>query len=433
MAYAWHQTKHEGVRYREHPTRKHGVKLDQYFAIRYRVNGKRREEGLGWATQGWTLQRAALELAKLKEAHRTGEGARTLEEKRHLAEAKLQAEAEAKAKEERDNLTFGEVFELHYLPHAEANKGASSIRAEKPLFRLWIKPVIGDKPLKDIAPIPHLEKIKKAMAEAERPRSPRTIAYALAVIRQVFNYARVHGLFAGANPVSNVKKPSEDNRRLRFLSHEEADQLLEALASRSLDIHDMALLSLHCGLRAGEIFRLKWGDVDLVRGIITIKGTHRRAGTRTKSGKTRPAMMTEALKAMFKARENKGPDALIFPPARRPNATETDTKRSKGTGRITQISETFDRTVLALGLNTGVTDPRQKVVFHTLRHTFASWLAEQDVNIYTIKDLMGHGTLAMTERYAHLSPQKLRSAVNILEDGIAKAQAKGRKVVPINE
>jgi hypothetical protein len=88
MAYAWHQTKHEGVRYREHPTRNHGVKADQYFAIRYRVNGKRREEGLGWATQGWTLQRAALELAKLKEAHRTGEGARTLEDGIAKAQAK---------------------------------------------------------------------------------------------------------------------------------------------------------------------------------------------------------------------------------------------------------------------------------------------------------------------------------------------------------
>jgi integrase len=423
MAYAWHQTKHEGVRYREHPTRKHGVKADQYFAIRYRVNGKRREEGLGWATQGWTLQRAALELAKLKEAHRTGEGARTLEEKRQLAEAKLQAEAEAKAKEERDNLTFGEVFELHYLPHAEANKGASSIRAEKPLFRLWIKPVIGDKPLKDIAPI-HLEKIKKKMADAEPPRSPRTIAYALAVVRQVFNYAGVHGIFIGANPVSKVKKPSEDNRRLRFLSHEEAGRLLEALANRSPDIHDMALLSLHCGLRAGEIFRLTWGDVDLERGILTIRGTHRKAGTQTKSGKTRPAMMTNALKSMFAARKRLGPGGLVFPKTK-----SKDRNPARG-GRIVQISETFDRTVQDLEMNKGATDPRQKVVFHTLRHTFASWLAEQDVNIYTIKNLMGHGTLAMTERYAHLSQSKLRSAVNILEDGIAKSRA--RKIVSIN-
>jgi len=65
----------------------------------------------------------------------------------------------------------------------------------------------------------------------------------------------------------------------------------------------------------------------------------------------------------------------------------------------------------SIGLNDGVDDPRQRVVFHTLRHTFASWLAMSGTDIYTIKELMRHKTLTMTMRYAHLIPDAKRRAV----------------------
>jgi integrase len=405
MGTAWKQTKHEGVRYREHPSRKHGVKPDQYFAIRYRVDGKRREEGLGWASAGWTAQKAAQELSKLKEAYRTGTGAVTLAEKRQVAELNRRAEDEARALEERDNQSFGSLFLESYFPIAKKNKAERSWKKEDQCYRLWIAPVLSDKSLKDIAPI-HLERIKKNMADANR--AARSITYCLAVVRQVFNFARDHDLFVGLNPVTKIKKPSEDNRRLRFLTHDEAGRLLDALAVRSPDVRDMALLSLHCGLRAGEIFGLEWGDIDLDRSVITIRGTSKKAGTQTKSGKTRVAIMTNAVLEMLSAKDRQGPNVLVFPSMRG--------------GKINQISDSFERTVLALGLNNGVTDSRQKVVFHTLRHTFASWLVEQGVDLYTVKELMGHGNLSMTERYSHLAPDTLRRAVKTLENGMAKAK-----------
>ena len=75
------------------------------------------------------------------------------------------------------------------------------------------------------------------------------------------------------------------------------------------------------------------------------------------------------------------------------------------------VSNSFDRTVKKLGFNDGVENNAQRVVFHTLRHTFASWLAMQGTPIFTIKELMGHKTLAMTERYAHLIPDHKREAI----------------------
>jgi len=91
-------------------------------------------------------------------------------------------------------------------------------------------------------------------------RSPGSIQYALAVVRQVFNYAIQNRLFDGRNPADKtggVKRPKVDNRRTRFLTKEEAKDLLAELKKRSIDVYDMSLFSLNTGARAGELFNLR--------------------------------------------------------------------------------------------------------------------------------------------------------------------------------
>ncbi len=81
-----------------------------------------------------------------------------------------------------------------------------------------------------------------------------------------------------------------------------------------------------------------------------------------------------------------------------------------------EISKVFPKAVAELGLNDNATDHRDKVVFHTLRHTFASWLAQKGVPLHTLAGLMGHKTTIMTQRYAHLSPEGMKAAAMLIED-----------------
>ena len=400
----WIKTQYPGVRYREHKTRRNGVRKDRYFSVRYKLDGKDREEGLGWASAGWTAEKAAGELAKIKEAQRTGSGLVTLAEKREDAAEKRKAKEEARIAAEKAAVTFRQFFQDIYLPRAKETKGPQSWGREDGLFRKWIEPVIGNKPFNNISPF-LLEKIKKKMIDAEL--SPRSVEYMLATVRQVFNVAALHGTYEGPNPVKKVSKPKKDNRRTRFLSQEEAQDLLEALAKKSLNVHDQALLSLHTGMRFGEIASLSWGCVDFGHGTITILDP--------KNGRTRTAFMTERVRSMLKSRGAGKHSELIFP------------AQGKENEPVGEVSPTFRQAVNDLGLNDEVEDSRQRVVFHTLRHTFASWLVLGGESLWTVKELMGHQTMSMTERYAHLAPDTLRRAVGSLE----KRLGGERKVVSI--
>lgn len=389
----WISSKFKGVRYYEHETRRHGVRRDRYYAIRYQAGGQRHEEGLGWASEGWTEAKAALELTKLKEAAKTGSGPTRMQEKRSLAKAERLAKVQEEERRAKESVTFAGCFLNTYFPQAKIDKSFRSWKREDQFFRLWIQPVIGNIPLMGISPI-HIERIKKNMADAGR--SPRSIQYCLAVIRQVFNHARRLGLYDSEAPTARVKRPSADNRRLRFLTHQEASDLLEAIGNISFEVRDMTLLSLHCGLRAGEIFNLSWGDVDLDRSILTLRDT--------KNTRTRAAFMTADVRAMLIGRPRGQNDDLVFP--------------ARGQGVRQAISKTFGRAVQALGLNEGITDPRQKVCFHTCRHTYASWLIEGGAALFTVKELLGHKSIQMTERYSHLGSNTLQEAVKNMEKGM---------------
>ncbi len=352
----------------------------------FRYKGKLFEEGIGWESGGATLQKFVSIRQGLKTAQKEGTGPVSLKEKRQIATDKKNAKERQLEEERIANVSIQDFFNDTYLPQVEVTKAKKSTDREKQLFKIWIFPVVGILSFKNIK-LHHLEEIVSNMHTVGS--APRSIKYAMAVVRQVFNYANSHGVYEGKSPTANIKVPQQDNRRQKFLSKDDAHRLLVELRKRSLQLHDIALLSLHTGARADEIFSLTWGNIDISRGSIALMDT--------KNRKNRTIFMTAPVKEMLSCRETKERKTLVFP--------------SQKGKKIPQISKSFARAVDKLGLNDGVTDRRDRVVFHTLRHTFASWLVENGENLYTVKELLGHSTLQMTERYAHLGDNTLKKAI----------------------
>jgi integrase len=381
-------TKYPGVRYYEHSERKYRGKPDKYFSIRLRIDGKQREEGLGWASEKMTEQKASEILAELKKAKRTGEGPTSLKDKKEIQREIKLIKAKEKAKHQREKITFNKVWDT-YFPIQKRNVSVDSWRREDSLNRLWISPIIGNMPMKNVSQI-NIQKIKKNMEDAGL--SARSICYAYDVIRQVYNFANRNNLIDFKSPTLGIKKPKKDNKRDRYLTFEEADLLLNELMKNYQEIYEISLISLHCGLRAGEIFSLKWSDINIKNGMITVRDT---------KAANRFPLMTNEIKEIFRHKIKGSPNDLVFP-------SRNDKKRKA-------ISKSFMRTVNKLGLNTGRSDSRDKVVFHTLRHTYASWLVQKGTPIYEVQKLLGHSTIVMTERYSHLAPKNFENSVKIIE------------------
>ena len=393
----WHRTKYPAIRFREHPTRKHGIQADRYYVLTYKFEGKTKTEALGWASEGMTVELALEILAELKVNRRTGAGPQTLAEKKRLIlEAKQaeidrqRAEQERQEAERKANITFLEYFEGHYLPVQKMHKGRDTWIKELQHVMNWISPVIGNVPLKDVCAF-HIERIKKALLDAGR--TPRTIQYVFATFRQTWNHARRAGIVSGDSPTRSVKIPKLDNRRQRNLSPEECDALLEELGKRSVTTYRIALLSLGTGMRFGEIAKLQWQDVDLVRETIAVMDT--------KSGRNRTAYMTGRVKQMLAEMPRGEPDSLVFP--------------GENGQRMREICKAFRHAVEAIGLNKGIDDSRLRCCFHSQRHTFASRLLEADVDLYRVKELLGHQNITTSERYSHVAADRLRSAIKDME------------------
>ncbi len=389
------KTQYPGVRYCEHKTRKHNGKPDRYFTIYYKLNGKLREEGLGWASQDWNAQKACIQLAELKKAQTTGEGCCTLQEKRELAEHVRKAEDQKKAEEQRQQTTFSEISGK-YLEWAQTNK--KSWKDDETRLKLHILPLLGPLPCSRID-LPEVEQLKTKCQN--KKLAPATTVQCLSLVRAVFYFAINQKLFKGTNPVKGVKFPKVDNRRMRFLSREEADSLLKLAASYNMELHDMCLISLHTGMRAGEIITLTWRNIDCQHGLITVKDP--------KNGESRQVFMTGAVKEMLQRRiKQPQVNILVFP---------------SGTGEMrVRFSKIFKRCVDKLKLNDGITDRRERICFHSLRHSCCSYLAMQGVPLLTIKEMIGWKTLSQAARYAHLNENHVRQAVNQLEQYLSEKE-----------
>ena len=348
------------------------------FQYRFQLGGRRRELSLG----SYPSNKLKTLLANYAEA------VKSVDNNIDPLTARAQEEEERRQEEE-SNITFGEYFTKYYLPLQE-RRGKKSVNRERGIFNNHLIPIIGKLKFQEIKPF-HLERIK--YDAHKRGLSPRSANYHLDVIRQAWNQAVIDGKTDLVHPVAKVKKNKIDNKRVRYLTLDEERQLLSTLSERSQKEYELAVMSLDTGARWGELAALSWENVDLEAGRIIFADT--------KSGRSRPAYLTERAKIILTQRQKTAKSTYAFP--------TTDGRK------MAYQSDVFSKAVKDLGLNQGITDRRRKVTFHSLRHTFASRLVMAGVDLYTVKELLGHQSIQMTERYAHLAPGKMRAAIKNLE------------------
>jgi integrase len=200
------------------------------------------------------------------------------------------------------------------------------------------------------------------------------------------------------NPATLVKAKPEHNERVRFLSAEEETKLLAVLRANWPEHIPAFLLSIHSGMRAGEQFQLKWRDVSLDRRIISLP--------KTKTGKARHIPLNAiALKTL---QERKQAQDVFETSQRSKVAGHTDLVYVFRDGGDPQHN--YRR-----WFNEALAEAKIKdYSWHCNRHTFASRLVMAGVDLRTVAELMGHSSIQMTMRYAHLAPQHNRAAVDRL-------------------
>ncbi len=279
---------------------------------------------------------------------------------------------------------------IHDLPVSDLSSGLlSNLKAE-----LLATPT-GNTKLKKVAGQPNVKTRKR------KTLAGQTVNNIFSFMRSAINRAIATGTWSGVNPLSTKggtwKMVKANNERLRFLTREEARALLEDLELRHPQLHDMALLSLRTGLRPTEIFKLRGQDVDAnASGLYIIQ----------KGGKRVFVRVPEDMIRMLQTYRRK-PAEPIFQQPRKKTAFD-------------KTPACFQTAVRKLNLAPENGDSLYAVTLHTMRHTFASWLAQSGkVSLMELQKLMRHKNITMTMRYAHLFPGQESETLSIIGEMLA--------------
>ena len=300
----WIKSSFKGIRFHKHKKRRHGVKYDRYFRGSYQVGGTRKAINFGWASEGWSESIAWEKINFYRMNAKTGSGPTSLKIEREIKEGEKAKEKNIKVKRNKTNLTLNDFFNSIYYPQIQKEKKLKTHLREESLFRLWIDTNIGHLPFKEITKS-NIENIFYGIVDSGK--SIRSAEYALTTLKQIWREAKEAGYAPDMPALSKTlkKKISQNNNaRIRFLSHDEANTLLEELRERSQDLYEKTLISLHCGLRAKEIFTLTWSQIDLAHGIFNIIDS---------KGKDRSVHMSEQVKEIMLLKTKRNPDELIYP------------------------------------------------------------------------------------------------------------------------
>lgn len=282
--------------------------------------------------------------------------------------------------------TFKEMMDRYMSEHSIPKK-ASSERDRSSLSHLH--PFFGSRPISEISPKLIYEYKNRRRSEGA---SCCTINRELALMKHAFNMAVREWEWITANPVIKVSMEKEPPSRDRWLTCEEEEVLLSVSPQW---LKEIITFAIETGCRRGEILSLTWNDVDIFKKVVTIFA--KKTGDRRTIPLTAKAfdILKSKEKARTKRRSIKREDFVFTHPG------------------MQKVNFHTLRWAFEKALKKALVEDFR---FHDLRHTFASRLAQQGVDPYTIQKLMGHKTFTTTARYSHHCAESLRSGIKALED-----------------
>ena len=268
------------------------------------------------------------------------------------------------------------------------------LRDQQEMQLLWWKKEIGYKILADVSSPLIAEcrdKLLRGMTNRGTKRSPATVVRYLSALSHAFTVAVNEWEWLEHSPTTKIKKPTEPRGRVRFLDQSERERLLKACQeSDNPLLYPVVVLAITTGMRQGEISNIKWKDVDFEREMITLH--------ETKNGERRVAPLVglsrDLLHELSKVRRID--NFYVFP--------------SKTSANPANLRKSWMTAIK----NAGIEDFH----FHDLRHTAASYLAMNGATLAEIAEVLGHKTLAMVKRYAHMSDAHTAGVVKRMSEKI---------------
>ncbi len=289
-------------------------------------------------------------------------------------------------KEEKPAPTLVE-FEKEFISnYAEANNKKSEVETKKGVIKNHLVPAFGTKRLDQIS-ARDIEAFKGL--KLRQGSSAKTVNNMLTILRKMLSVAQEWEVIPFVPKVKWLRVPPN---KFDFLTFEEADRLIGAADG---EWRAMIMLASKTGLRQGELLALTWDDVDLVKGLLVdSRNLSRGEITTPKNGKTREIPLGDDVLASLKRQRHLRGDLVFCKP--------DGSMLTKG-----ECKHPLWRACKRAGL--------RRIGWHVLRHTFASHLVMRGAPMKAVQELMGHSTMEMTMRYAHLSPDVRKDAVRLLD------------------
>ena len=253
----------------------------------------------------------------------------------------------------------------------------------------WWEEQIGDVRLSDLSTSLISEKrdlLSRTITNRKKQMSPARVNRYMAALSTALNTAIREWEWMDDNPMRKISKLKEPRGRVRYLSDEERERLLDACKySANTNLYLVVVLALSTGARQQEIWDLRWSNVNLIKGLITF--------SETKNDEFRSVPLKgHPLKLLLEHSRIRREDSDIVFPSKKNPAVSYDFRNPWKKALLVAEVEDFR--------------------WHDLRHSCASYLAMNGVQMRTIAEILGHKTLSMVQRYTHLNAEHLSDAIS---------------------